>query len=135
MAAGALAGQSLLSACSPKPIPEFTQLAETTQPSETTKLAPASDNVLGIGRGIYPGRVVWGHNPQATVWDGLSDFWWNEKFTDQNLVNQMFSHSLRQLTGQSSDTAAWEALFTHFKTQRGRPAGIGPARKSPSKPT
>jgi len=39
-----------------------------------------------------------GHNPQATVWDGLSDFWWNEKFTDQNLVNEMFSHSLRQLT-------------------------------------
>ncbi len=129
MAAGALAGQSLLSACSPKPTPEFTQLAEPTQSAETTKLAPASDNVLGIGRGIFPGRVVWGHNPQATVWDGLSDFWWNEKFTDQNLVNEMFSHSLRQLTGQSSDTAAWEALFTHFKTQRGQTGGYRPGEK------
>jgi uncharacterized protein (DUF362 family) len=126
---GMLASQPLLSACSPKPTSESTQLAEPTQPAEPTKLAPASDNVLGIGRGIFSGRVVWVHNPQATVWDGLSDFWWNEKFTDQNLVNEMFSHSLRQLTGQSSDTAAWEALFTHFKTQRGQTGGYRPGEK------
>jgi hypothetical protein len=123
VAAGALAGQSLLSACSPKPTSESIRLAE------PTKLAPVSDNVLGIGRGILPGRVVWVHNPQATVWDGLSDFWWNEKFTDQNLVNEMFSHSLRQLTGQSNNTTAWEALFTHFKTQRGQTGGYRPGEK------
>src|SRR5512139_94224 len=116
-AAGTLAGQSLLSACSQKPT------AAPTQP------ASASGNVLGVGRGIFPGRVVWVHNPQATLWDGQSDFWWAEKFTDQNLVSEMLSHSLCQLTGQTSDKAAWEALFTHFKTQRGQSGGYRPGEK------
>jgi uncharacterized protein (DUF362 family) len=127
--AGTLTGQSLLNACNPRPTAEPTQLAEPTKPAEPTKLAPTSGNVLGVGRGIFPGRVVWAHNPRATMWDGQSDFWWNEKFTDQNLVNEMFSHSLRQLTGQSSDRAAWDALFTDFKTQRGQAGGYRPGEK------
>jgi uncharacterized protein (DUF362 family) len=127
--AGTLTGQSLLNACNPRPTAEPTQLAEPTKPAEPTKLAPTSGNVLGVGRGIFPGRVVWVHNPRATMWDGQSDFWWNEKFTDQNLVNEMFSHSLRQLTGQSSDRAAWDALFTDFKTQRGQAGGYRPGEK------
>jgi hypothetical protein len=116
-AAGTLAGQSLLSACSPEPA------AEPTHP------APTSGNVLGIGRGIFPGRVVWAHNPQATLWGGQSDFWWAEKFTNQNLVSEMLSHSLRQLTGQTSDTAAWEALFMDFKARRGQTGGYRPGEK------
>jgi len=117
VAAGTLAGQSLLSACGQKP------------PAGPAKPAPTSGNVLGVGRGIFPGRVVWAHNPQATLWDSQSDFWWAEKFTDQNLVNEMLSHALRQLTGQSSDTAAWEALFTHFKAQHGQAGGYRPSEK------
>ena len=135
VAAEALAGQSLLSACSPKPKAEPTQLAEPvtpaepTKPAEPTRLASPSGNVLGVGRGLFPGRVVWAHNPLATTWDGQSDFWWNEKFTDQKLVNEMLSNSLHQLTGQSSDTAAWDALFTYFKTQRGQSGGYRPGEK------
>ena len=116
-AAGTLVSQPLLSACSQKPT------------AVPTKPAPTSGSVLGVGRGIYPGRVVWAHNPQATVWDGQSDFWWNEKFTNQNLVSDMLSHTLRQLTGQSSDKAAWDALFTHFKTQHGQTGGYRPGEK------
>ena len=74
VAAEALAGPALLSACSQKPEAEPTKLAEATKPAEPTKLGSTSDNVLGVGRGIFPGRVVWAHNPQATLWDGQSDF-------------------------------------------------------------
>jgi hypothetical protein len=88
-----------------------------------------SGDALGIGRGIFPGRVVWAHNSQAAVWDGKSDFWWNEKFTNQNLVSEMLSYSLHQLTGQSSDAAAWDALFTHFKTRHGQTGGYRPGEK------
>src|SRR5512135_685863 len=116
-AAGTLVGQSLLSACNPIPT------------AEPTKPASTSGNVLGVGRGIFPGRVVWAHNPQAALWDGQSDFWWAEKFTDQDLVSEMFSHSLRQLTGQANDKAAWEALFTHFKAQHGQTGGYQPGEK------
>jgi uncharacterized protein (DUF362 family) len=114
---GTLAGQSLLSGCGQK-------LA-----TEPAKPAPTSGNVLGVGRGIFPGRVVWAHNPKATAWDGQSDFWWAEKFTNQNLVSDMLSSSLHQLTGQATDKAAWEALFAHFKTQRGQTGGYRPGEK------
>ena len=73
--------------------------------------------------------MVWAHNPQATLWDGQSDFWWAEKFTNQNLVSEMLSHSLRQLTGQSNDKTAWDALFTYFKTKRGQTGGYRPGEK------
>jgi uncharacterized protein (DUF362 family) len=116
-AAGTLASQCLLSACGQKPA------------TGPTRPAPTSGNVLGVGRGIFPGRVVWAHNPKATMWDGQSDFWWAEEFTDQNLVSEMLSGSLRQLTGESGDTAAWEALFTHFKGQRGQTGGYRPGEK------
>ena len=121
--AGMLAGQPLLSACNGKPP------AEPAPPAEPTRPAPISGNVLGVGRGIFPGRVVWAHNPQATLWDGKSDFWWNEKFTNQNLVSEMLSYSLRQLTGQSNDAAAWEALFTHFKSRHGQTGCYLPGEK------
>jgi len=117
VAAGTLASQPLLSACAQLPA---------TAPA---KRAPTSGNVLGVGRGIYPGRVVWTHDPQATLWDGQSDFWWADQFTNRDLVGEMLSHALRQLTGQSSDTAAWEALFTHFKGQRGQAGGYRPGEK------
>jgi uncharacterized protein (DUF362 family) len=115
--AGTLASQPLFSACGQR---------ATVVP---TKPATTSSNVLGIGRGIYPGRVVWVHNPQATAWDGKCDFWWNEKFTNQNLVSDMLSHSLRQLTGQSSDRAAWEVLFAHFKNQHNQTGGYQTGEK------
>ena len=117
VATGALAGQSFLSGCRQVLAPIL------------TKPAPTSGNVLGVGRGIFPGRVVWAHNPQATLWDGQSDFWWAEKFTNQNLVSEMLSHSLRQLTGQSSDKTAWDALFTAYKTKRGQTGGYQPGEK------
>ena len=68
-------------------------------------------------------------NRQAASWDGQSDFWWAEKFTNQGLVNEMLSQSLRQLTGQSNDKASWEALFTHFKIQHGQSGGYRPGEK------
>ena len=117
VAAGALAGQSLLSACDQRPI------------ASPPKPAPISGDVLGVGQGIFPGRVIWAHNPQATLWDGQSDFWWAEKFTNQGLVSEMLSQSLRQLTGQSNDMASWEALFTHFKIQHGQTGGYRPGEK------
>jgi uncharacterized protein (DUF362 family) len=133
---GTIAGQSLLTACGPNPAagPAATAgqplpgtLTPTAEPTLTA--TPLPGNVLGVGRGIFPARVVWAHNPLASAWDGKTDFWWEEKFTDRNLVNEMLSYSLQQLTGQSSDKAAWDALFTDFKTQRGKSGGYQPGEK------
>jgi hypothetical protein len=136
LATGTLAGQALLTACGQHPAagptataiePLLGTFTPTAGPTLTATSLPG--NVLGVGRGIFPGRVVWAHNPQASMWDAKTGFWWDDTFTDRNLVGEMLSYSLRQLTGQSSDKAAWDALFTHFKTQHGKTGGYQPGEK------
>jgi parallel beta-helix repeat protein len=75
---------------------------------------------MGVAKGIYPGRVVWIRDPDATSWDGSTGNWWNDAHTDQNVVDYMISKTLRQLTGQSSDPNAWDALFRYSNRARGR---------------
>jgi hypothetical protein len=69
---------------------------------------------LGIGKGIYPGRVVWLYEPSATSWDGTTGSWWDDNNTDQAIVHRMVSATIQSLTGQSNDPNAWDALFRHF---------------------
>ncbi|MCX5643888.1 MAG: DUF362 domain-containing protein [Phycisphaerae bacterium] len=85
---------------------------------------------LGVGRGIYPGRVVWVHDPDATSWDGKTGAWWDEGNVDQWIVDDMISRALRTLTGQKDDAAAWEALFRDFnKTHNIGDVGYRPGEK------
>jgi len=76
---------------------------------------------MGTAKGIYPGRVVWVHDPDATDWQGPGDgHWWESNHTDQERVNQMFSRAVRELTGAESDTDAWEKLFGYFNKVQGK---------------
>lgn len=75
---------------------------------------------MGVAKGIHPGRVVWVHEPDATRWDGSSNYWWNDVNTDRALVADMVSKSIRHLTGETDDAAAWDALFRHFNQVHGR---------------
>lgn len=74
---------------------------------------------MGEGKGIFPGRVVWAHNPQAAKWDGQTGNWWDDSNTDQELVNRMMSEALRSLAGAKTDKEAWEAIFRHFNRTHG----------------
>jgi hypothetical protein len=82
---------------------------------------PANDPI-GVGKGVHPGRVAWIHDPGATNWvgPGSGQRWYSDTCTNQQVVNQMLSKSLRALTGKSSDTAAWDAIFRNFNKHRGR---------------
>lgn len=96
------------------------------QPSE------GPNQPLGEGRGIFPGRVVWMHNPAAVKWDGDPEHggWFEDKYTDPVLADQMLSGALRLQTGTDSDADAWQAIFRHFnQTQRGRDAGYQPGER------
>jgi hypothetical protein len=74
---------------------------------------------IGTARGIYPGRVVWIRDPEATSWDERNGSWWDDNNTNQSKVNAMISKSLQQLTGQTSDSEAWDALFRYFNKTAG----------------
>lgn len=74
---------------------------------------------MGVGKGIYPGRVVWVHDPTATKWNGVTGHWWDEQNLDQQAVDRMLSHALRTLTAEQNDAAAWAALFRYFNRTHG----------------
>lgn len=73
-----------------------------------------NENPLGVGKGINPGRVVWNYNPEATSWDGESNFWWDNNNTDYNKVMNMFNASIIQLTNADNIEESWNQIFTHF---------------------
>ena len=78
--------------------------------------------VLGVARGIFPGRVAWVHAPQATSWDGYTspEHWYQTNHTDLAVVEQMMSRAVQSVGGASSDAAAWNAIFRHFNQTRGK---------------
>ncbi len=78
-----------------------------------------ANSPLGEGRGVYPGRVAWMHDPLATDWDGsYPPYWYNS--IDQEVINEMLSDALRALTGRDNDVDAWDAIFKQFNYQMGR---------------
>jgi hypothetical protein len=56
----------------------------------------------------------------AARWNGTSGNWWSEANTNQTAVDSMLSRSLRALTGESTDSASWDALFTYFNEKHGK---------------
>ena len=74
---------------------------------------------MGVGKGLYPGRVAWVHDPNATKWDGVTGHWWDDQNLDQQAVDKMLSHALRTLTAEQNDAAAWDALFRYFNRTHG----------------
>jgi hypothetical protein len=89
----------------------------------------APNSPIGKARGLYPGRVVWVHNPDVAKWNGLSGTWWQAENLDFALVKEMVSHSLRSLTGEADEAGAWEALFAYFNQQHARDDGYHPGEK------
>jgi uncharacterized protein (DUF362 family) len=79
----------------------------------------APNTPIGVGKGIFPGRVVWAHEPAAARWDGKTGDWWDDANTDQRLVSAMLSDSIRALSGKKTDKEAWDALFRQFNQTHG----------------
>ena len=85
---------------------------------------------IGAGKGIYPGRVVWVRDPDATTWDGATGHWWDDAYTNQKLVHAMTSRLLQNLSGRKNDADAWDALFRSFNNTRKLPnAGYRPGER------
>jgi hypothetical protein len=75
---------------------------------------------MGVAKGIYPGRVTWTRNLSATTWDGTTSFWWEDRFTNPAIIEGMVSNSLHDLTGTSTDAAAWDAIFKFYNQNHGK---------------
>jgi len=87
---------------------------------------------IGEAKGINPGRVVWAWNPdatnencantyygsQGTPANDNDDGWFLNKNNDQVVIDNMLSSGLMELTGESNDLAAWNAIFNHFNEKK-----------------
>jgi hypothetical protein len=108
--------------------------AERPDPSAPARWHPADppNRPIGQAKGIFPGRVVWLHDPKVAQWPGdpRRGGWFEDRFTNPALAAQMLSQSLRLLSGAPTDAEAWTALFRHFNRTHGRgDAGYRPGEK------
>ena len=81
---------------------------------------------MGEAKGVFPGRVVWVHDPTAVnqncVPDAVGHGWFLPENNHQTVIDGMVSTALRRLTGQANDHAAWTAIFQYHNASRGKGA-------------
>jgi hypothetical protein len=78
---------------------------------------------MGIAKGIFPGRVVWVRDPNATKEDLTNadgDYWWDDKNTNQQVVDSLFSEGIQGISGTKDDKTAWDSIFIFFNRTHGR---------------
>jgi len=87
---------------------------------------------FGNGQGFFPGRVVWAWDSAATnenqglyengdgYIDENDDYYFLLKNNNQSVIDSMVACVVRGLTGESSISASWDALFKyHNKKKKG----------------
>ena len=64
--------------------------------------AHPANEPIGVAQGLYPGRVVWVHDPEVTDWPGpgTGERW--HEHVDQAVANRMVSDALRTYTGAAT---------------------------------
>jgi hypothetical protein len=79
---------------------------------------------MGTPVGIFPGRVVWVHDPDATNenCDPMEEnnSYFEPQNNNQSVIDQMLSKAVQTLTGTTSDSEAWDAIFKFHNQTRGK---------------
>jgi hypothetical protein len=101
----------------------FTHDSTPAQAEFATIQQPANEPI-GEARGIFPGRVVWVHDPDATNENcspsSIGHEWYQPENNDQQIIDAMVSTVIRGLTGTTTDAAAWNAIFRFHNETRGK---------------
>lgn len=86
---------------------------------------------IGEAKGIFPGRVVWMWNQDATnksctntsnnngVIDPGDDAWFMENNNNVTVIDSMVIKSIIALTGASDNTGAWDSIFKFYNKSHG----------------
>jgi hypothetical protein len=77
----------------------------------------------GTGKGIFPGRVAWVHNPNAAQWTGSGNYW-AASVNPQAEYDKTFTEGIKCLSGGTNDLTSWDLIFKWFNNNHGR-AGTG----------
>jgi len=86
---------------------------------------------LGTSQGIFPGRVVWMWDADATnenctnisnnngSIDSGDNAWFMEFNNDPLIIDSMLTKSITALTGEPVHADAWDKIFRYFNSQKG----------------
>ena len=93
---------------------------------EETKVGPEDgpNQPIGEAKGIYPGRVVWVWNPDATNEDfehnSLENysFFWQKENNNPEVIAKMFQDGILKLTGEKNLAKSWDAVFKNFNEKK-----------------
>jgi hypothetical protein len=95
----------------------------------TTKIQFISNLPYGEGKGVFPGRVIWAWNPDATDENCTNkmddpvrgeDGYFLAKNNDQDVIDSMLNNAILKLSGKSTIKSAWEVIFNDFNKRKGR---------------
>jgi len=78
------------------------------------------NNPMGVERGIFPGRVTWVQDFDATSWDGESGNWWDDSNTDQQVTDQITANAIMNIAGENHVKKAWESIFRYHNQSMGK---------------
>ena len=84
-----------------------------------------SNQPVGVAKGLFPGRVVWVHDEQATNENyipksGSSDYWYTDNNVNNLVVEDMLALAIKEYSGKDNLTDAWDAIFKAFNNSHGR---------------
>jgi Domain of unknown function (DUF362)/Secretion system C-terminal sorting domain len=86
-----------------------------------TILPDGHNNPMGIAAGIFPGRVAWAWNPNATndaCTQDITDAMFMPKNNIQDTINMMADNAVRAIGGKSTVSASWDAIFKYFNNRK-----------------
>ena len=84
------------------------------------KMMTGKNVPVGEAKGIFPGRVVWVHNPGVSNWDGPTGLWFEDRWNSQEKAVKMVTDALYNLTGVTNEKKAWNNLFVFFNKSKNR---------------
>jgi len=72
---------------------------------------------MGEAIGTHPGRVVWAWDHEATD-ENCQGYFFNPKYSNQEVIGNMFDESVKKLAGESTIPEAWDAIFRSFNKRK-----------------
>ena len=111
-----------------------TAIADVLNPADNTFPVP-SNQPIGVAKGLFPGRVVWAHDENATneyyvPTKNSTDFWYSDNNVDEEVVTEMLEGALMKYAGKDNIMDAWDAIFKSFNSTHGRgEVGYTPGEK------
>ncbi|MFC2136890.1 DUF362 domain-containing protein [Bacteroidota bacterium] len=92
-----------------------------------------ANDPIGIPSGLYLGRVVWVHNPDATNEDLVNepgDYWYEDNNADQDIIDTMLANGIKKLTEADRIADSWNNVFEYFNFKHGKgKVGYSPGEK------